>query len=61
YREAGRPVELAESLEDAAALLAELGDDGAADAATREAVALYRGFGAEWDARRAGARLCRAA
>ncbi|MFC5058233.1 BTAD domain-containing putative transcriptional regulator [Saccharothrix xinjiangensis] len=61
YREAGRPVELAESLEDAAALLAEVGDDGAADAAVREAVALYRGFGAEWDARRAGTRLCRAA
>ncbi|WP_177221624.1 BTAD domain-containing putative transcriptional regulator [Lentzea xinjiangensis] len=55
YREAGRPVELAEALEDAAALLAGRGDWAAADAAVREAVAVYRGFGAEWDARRAGA------
>lgn len=57
YREAGRPVELAEALEDAAALLAGRGDCAAADAAVREAVAVYRGFGAEWDTRRAGARL----
>jgi DNA-binding SARP family transcriptional activator len=55
YREVGRPVELAEALEDAAALLAGRGDCDAADAAVREAVAVYRGFGAEWDARRAGA------
>lgn len=55
YRSAGRPVELAEALEDAAALLTSRGDHAAADAAVREAVALYRGFGAEWDARRARA------
>ncbi|WP_367129430.1 BTAD domain-containing putative transcriptional regulator [Saccharothrix sp. HUAS TT1] len=57
YRGAGRPVELAEALEDAAALLAGSGDQVAAGAAVREAVVVYRGFGAEWDARRAGARL----
>lgn len=61
YREAGRPVELAEALEDAAVLLAGRGDCTAADAAVREAVAVYRGFGAEWDARRAGALLRRVA
>ncbi|WP_143022965.1 BTAD domain-containing putative transcriptional regulator [Lentzea jiangxiensis] len=55
YREVGRPVELAEALEDGAALLAGRGDWAAADAAVREAVAVYRGFGAEWDACRAGA------
>lgn len=57
YREAGRPVEQAEALEDAAALLTGRGDCAAADAAAREAMTLYRGFGAEWDARRTGTRL----
>ncbi|WP_176947122.1 BTAD domain-containing putative transcriptional regulator [Lentzea fradiae] len=61
YREAGRPVELAEALEDAAALLVARGACAAADTAVREAVTVYRGFGAEWDAGRAGARLCRVA
>ncbi|HEX6342291.1 BTAD domain-containing putative transcriptional regulator [Umezawaea sp.] len=61
YREVGRPVELAEALEDAAAVLAGHGSCDAAEAAVREAVAVYRGFGAEWDARRAGARLRRVA
>lgn len=61
YRAVGRPVELAEALEDAAALLAGSGDGSAADAVVREAVAVYRGFGAEWDARRAGVRLRRVA
>ncbi len=61
YREAGRPVELAEALEDAGALLAGRGDCAAADVAVREAVEVYRGFGAEWDARRAGALVRRVA
>ncbi|MBP2335973.1 DNA-binding SARP family transcriptional activator/tetratricopeptide (TPR) repeat protein [Saccharothrix coeruleofusca] len=52
YREVGRPVELAEALEDAATLLAARGERTRALAASAEAAALYRGMGAELDARR---------
>ncbi|MGW4114433.1 BTAD domain-containing putative transcriptional regulator [Actinosynnema sp. NPDC004786] len=61
YREAGRPVELAEALDDAAVLLAGHGDHTGAAAAVREAVAVYRGVGAEPEARRVEARLRRVA
>ncbi|KOX24436.1 hypothetical protein ADK67_19120 [Saccharothrix sp. NRRL B-16348] len=57
YREVGRPVELAEALEDAAVLLAARGDRAAAETAFREAVALYEGLGAVHDVRRAQARM----
>ncbi|AXX30343.1 putative regulatory protein [Actinosynnema pretiosum subsp. pretiosum] len=54
YRAAGRTVDLAGALEDAAVLL---GDE----VRLAEAVEVYRGFGAEADARRARARFGRLA
>jgi DNA-binding SARP family transcriptional activator/tetratricopeptide (TPR) repeat protein len=56
YRRVGRVVELAQTLEDAAALLAER-DGGAARETFEEAVAVYGGLGAAWDIRRSEARL----
>jgi tetratricopeptide (TPR) repeat protein len=57
YRAVGRPVELAEALEDAAVLLASRGEHAAADAAFREALTGYDALGAVYDMRRARARL----
>ncbi|WP_306745532.1 BTAD domain-containing putative transcriptional regulator [Saccharothrix yanglingensis] len=53
YRSVGRAFELAQTLEDRAVLLARAGRGAEAGDALAEAVALYRGFGAEWDVRRA--------
>jgi DNA-binding CsgD family transcriptional regulator len=57
YRPAGRPASQAAALEDAAVLFAERGDTQAARAAFTEAIRLYETMGAQWDIRRAGARL----
>ncbi len=57
YQSAGRPPERAQALEDAAVLLAARGDLAAARRAFGEAVGVYRGLGAQWDLRRAAARL----
>ncbi|WP_158849536.1 BTAD domain-containing putative transcriptional regulator [Saccharothrix deserti] len=59
HRAAGRPVESAEALEDAAVLLAGRGEREAADAALREALAGYDGLGAAHDVRRAEERVRR--
>ncbi|NUT47540.1 MAG: hypothetical protein HOV94_09570 [Saccharothrix sp.] len=59
YRATGRPVQLAEALEDAAVLLAARGDRVAAEAALDEALSGYDGLGAVHDARRARARMSR--
>jgi DNA-binding CsgD family transcriptional regulator len=59
YESAGRPLERAQALEDAAMLLAGRGDLPAARRAFSEAVAIYQGLGADWDIRRAAARLNR--
>ncbi|MBB5958253.1 DNA-binding SARP family transcriptional activator [Saccharothrix tamanrassetensis] len=59
YRDVGRPVELAEALEDAAALLAARGHDTDAWTALDEAVAGYHRLGAVLDVRRARTRLDR--
>ncbi|WP_158849535.1 BTAD domain-containing putative transcriptional regulator [Saccharothrix deserti] len=53
YRAVGRTFELAQTLDDRATLLAGCGRRAEADAVLAEAVALYRGIGAEWDIRRA--------
>ena len=64
YRSAGRPFDCAQALEDAAVLLAARGEEASASndlsasrRAFRDAVRLYRDLGAEWDLRRADARL----
>jgi DNA-binding CsgD family transcriptional regulator len=57
YRTVGRTFELAQSLEDAAYLLGLGGRTAAARAAFGEAAEVYAGLGAEWDVRRASARL----
>ncbi|WP_447007934.1 BTAD domain-containing putative transcriptional regulator [Saccharothrix isguenensis] len=57
YRAVGRPVELAEALEDAAVLLAARGDRAGGDAALREALAGYGGLGAVHDVQRAQERM----
>ncbi|MFJ6675072.1 BTAD domain-containing putative transcriptional regulator [Actinosynnema sp. NPDC091369] len=57
YRAVGRPVELAQALEDAAVLLAARGDREAGEAAFHEAVAGYERLGAVHDVRRARARM----
>lgn len=59
YREVGRPVELAEALENAAVLIAACGDDTGARTVFEEAVACYGRLGAVLDVRRAEARLLR--
>ncbi|GAA3464457.1 BTAD domain-containing putative transcriptional regulator [Saccharothrix longispora] len=57
YRSAGRPVELAEALEDLAVVLAGQGSRDEAAGALREAVSGYAALGAVLDIRRAEARL----
>src|SRR5260370_1286198 len=57
YQSVGQPLEHAQALEDAAVLLAGRGDTQAARAAFGEAISGYEALGAEWDIRRAGARL----
>ena len=57
YRGVGRPVQLAQALEDAAVMLAGHGDVPAARAAYAEAAGIYHGLGAEWDLLRAETRL----
>ena len=57
YRSVGRPVQLAQVLEDAAVVLAGRGDLPAARAAYAEAAGIYHGLGAEWDLLRAETRL----
>ncbi|MDN3357657.1 LuxR family transcriptional regulator [Actinomadura sp. DC4] len=59
YRAAGRPLHLAQTLEDTAVVLAERGDARAARAAHAEAAELYTGLGATWDLLRADTRLRR--
>jgi DNA-binding CsgD family transcriptional regulator/tetratricopeptide (TPR) repeat protein len=57
YQQAGRPLDQAQSLEDAAVLLAGRGELAAARRAFGTAARLYRELGAEWDLGRADARL----
>jgi len=57
YRAVGRPVELANALEDAAVVLADQRRAGDARTAFTEAVEIYTGLGAEWDLRRADSRI----
>ncbi|GGP76262.1 BTAD domain-containing putative transcriptional regulator [Saccharothrix coeruleofusca] len=57
YRSVGRVFELAQTLEDRAALLSRQARTPQAEEALREAVGLYRGMGATWDIRRATARV----
>jgi DNA-binding CsgD family transcriptional regulator/tetratricopeptide (TPR) repeat protein len=57
YRGVGRPVQLAQALEDAAVMLAGHSDVPAARAAYAEAAGIYHGLGAEWDLLRAYTRL----
>ncbi len=57
YRATGRILELANTLEDAAVLLAEHGDHDAARAALDDAFAHYTELRADYDLRRAAARL----
>jgi DNA-binding CsgD family transcriptional regulator len=59
YRAAGRPLQLAQTLEDTAVVLAERGDLRAARTAHAEASELYTGLGATWDLLRADTRLRR--
>ena len=59
YRAAGRPLQLAQTLEDAAVVLAERGDLRAARTAHAEASELYTSLGATWDLLRADTRLRR--
>jgi DNA-binding CsgD family transcriptional regulator len=57
YRAVGPAVELPAALEDLAVVLAGHGRDEEARAALNEAIGLYEGLQAQWDIRRAGARL----
>jgi DNA-binding CsgD family transcriptional regulator len=59
YRSSGQPLDRAQALEDAAALLAGQDDVDAAHAAFTEALSIYEMLGAEWDIQRAGTRLRR--
>jgi DNA-binding CsgD family transcriptional regulator len=59
YRAAGRPLQLAQTLEDTAVVLAEQGDLRAARTAHAEASELYSGLGATWDLLRTDTRLRR--
>ncbi|HEY2286283.1 MAG TPA: helix-turn-helix transcriptional regulator, partial [Streptosporangiaceae bacterium] len=54
---AGRPMDQAAALEDAAALAAAAGDQAAARRGLTAASVLYAGLGAQWHLRRAAARL----
>lgn len=57
YQSASRPLERAQSLEDAAVLLASRGDLPGARRASADAARIYRDLGARWDIRRSQARL----
>ncbi|GAA3434762.1 BTAD domain-containing putative transcriptional regulator [Kutzneria kofuensis] len=57
YRAVGRPVELAQALEDLAVVLAQAGRRPEGEAALSEAVRRYEAVGAAWPARRATARF----
>ncbi|MFJ9850365.1 LuxR C-terminal-related transcriptional regulator [Streptomyces sp. NPDC101150] len=57
YTRAGRPLQAGQALEDAAAVVASLGDLAGARGHLDRAVAVYRKIGAAWDIRRAEARL----
>jgi DNA-binding CsgD family transcriptional regulator len=57
YAAVGRPVERAQTLEDAAVLLAGQGHAGEARAVLADAMKLYTVLGAGWDMRRADSRL----
>jgi DNA-binding CsgD family transcriptional regulator len=57
YRTLTRPLELGQALEDLAVVRAAAGEVAAAKAALQEAVQVYAGLGAEWDIRRADARV----
>jgi DNA-binding CsgD family transcriptional regulator/tetratricopeptide (TPR) repeat protein len=57
FEEAGRPLERAQALEDAAVLAAVRDELPAARQALTAATAVYDSLGAQWDARRAAARL----
>jgi DNA-binding CsgD family transcriptional regulator/tetratricopeptide (TPR) repeat protein len=57
YRAAGRPLQLAQTLEDVAVVLAGRGDARAARTAHAEASELYLDLGAAWDLLRADTRL----
>jgi DNA-binding CsgD family transcriptional regulator len=57
YRAVGRVVELAQTLEDAAVVLAQRDEIDGARAALVEAVELYGGLGADWDLLRAEVRV----
>jgi DNA-binding SARP family transcriptional activator len=57
YRKVGRPVELAQALEDLAVLLTQNGQRPEGEAALAEAVRRYEAVGAAWPARRATARF----
>ena len=57
YRDMGRAIELAQTLEDAAVVLAHGGDRAAARAAYAEATERYAAMRATWDLRRADTRL----
>jgi DNA-binding CsgD family transcriptional regulator len=57
FRGVTRPLDLGRALEDLAVARAAAGDATAAKAALREAVQVYDGLGAEWDIRRADARV----
>ncbi|MGH3374874.1 MAG: helix-turn-helix transcriptional regulator, partial [Actinoallomurus sp.] len=59
YRAAGRPLQLAQTLEDAAVVLAHEGDLRAARTAHAEASDLYAGLGASWDLLRVDTRMRR--
>ncbi len=59
YESAGRPLDRAQALEDAAALPAARADLAAARRAFTGAARVYADLGAEWDLRRADARLRR--
>jgi len=55
----GYPLLSGQALENAAVLYAEQDDAAAARSAYQEAIAIYRGLGAEWDIMRADSRLRR--
>ncbi|WP_406002985.1 AAA family ATPase [Streptomyces sp. NBC_00829] len=57
YLSVGRPFERAQSLEDAAVLLARAGEQDEARRTLNAAAELYGGLGADWDLRRADTRL----
>lgn len=60
YEEVGRPVELAQALEDAAVVLAQAGREEEARGAHAKAIGHYRALGAVWLAHRASTRLAAA-